>query len=243
MEKQYPENTLISFKNAFESGAYGVECDLQKSADGKFVIIHDDSLDRVSLNKAGMISEMTLQELKKSDLGNDQTVSEISELLEIIPDGRGLNLEIKEETIKPEDCQEIYSILTGYLKKEQIFVSSFNPLLLPFFKKMGIRTGLLIGKHKNFFKIINDVIKSRAVCLNLPVQMFDVIGKFWSSVFINAMKLAGKQIVFYTVNTRQEFEQCIKYSQIFITDRVADVKDYLCSVDMDVRRDQKIENI
>ena len=39
---KYPENTLLAFKKAFEKKADGIECDLQKSKDNKFVIIHDD---------------------------------------------------------------------------------------------------------------------------------------------------------------------------------------------------------
>lgn len=54
----YPENTMLAFRQAIANGADGVECDLWISADGEFVICHDDTLDRTT-NGAGAISGLT----------------------------------------------------------------------------------------------------------------------------------------------------------------------------------------
>ena len=43
--QKFPENTLLAFNKAFENNADGIECDLQKSKDNKFVIIHDDKIE------------------------------------------------------------------------------------------------------------------------------------------------------------------------------------------------------
>src|SRR5215211_2975476 len=43
-----PENTLRAFRLALEEGADGVELDVQPSADGVPVVLHDDTLDRTT---------------------------------------------------------------------------------------------------------------------------------------------------------------------------------------------------
>src|SRR5262245_3514397 len=43
-----PENTLRAFQLAMELGADGVELDVQPSADGVPVVLHDDTLDRTT---------------------------------------------------------------------------------------------------------------------------------------------------------------------------------------------------
>ena len=46
-----PENTLEAFRRAAEMKADGVELDVQMSKDGELVVIHDETVDRVSDGK------------------------------------------------------------------------------------------------------------------------------------------------------------------------------------------------
>ena len=39
---EYPENTMLAFQKAFETGCDGVELDVQLSKDGIPVIMHDE---------------------------------------------------------------------------------------------------------------------------------------------------------------------------------------------------------
>ena len=64
-----PENTMSSFKKAFQIGSNGIELDLQKTKDGKIVIFHDDEIDKKS-NGTGRISDYTYKELLKYDIGS-----------------------------------------------------------------------------------------------------------------------------------------------------------------------------
>jgi glycerophosphoryl diester phosphodiesterase len=217
--EKYPENTLLAFSKAFECGADGVECDLQKTKDGKYVVIHDCFVDRVSSNIKGYVREMTLSEIKTCDLGSGQTVPEFGEFLEKIPEGKFLDLELKNETITEEDCPEIYDILVRHISREFVLISSFESSLLPYFRKKGVKTGLLVGKV-GLLKLISTIIKTNPYYLNLPVQMFQIIGKFGSMLFIRFMMFFGKKIIFYTVDNGSDLANSMKYSQMFITDRV-----------------------
>ena len=42
---RYPQNTMLAFQKALESGCDGIELDVQLTKDGEVVIIHDEYLD------------------------------------------------------------------------------------------------------------------------------------------------------------------------------------------------------
>jgi glycerophosphoryl diester phosphodiesterase len=63
-----PENTLAAFASALEVGAELVELDVQLTADGHVVVIHDDTLDRTTTGR-GPVRERTLAEVRALSAG------------------------------------------------------------------------------------------------------------------------------------------------------------------------------
>lgn len=63
-----PENTISAFERAVQLGARFIETDLHLTRDGRFVAIHDSSLDRTT-NGSGDVHQHTLAELRKLDAG------------------------------------------------------------------------------------------------------------------------------------------------------------------------------
>ena len=59
-----PENTLEAFALAITQGADGIELDVQLTKDGIPVVIHDETIDRVT-EKKGWVKDYTLKELKE----------------------------------------------------------------------------------------------------------------------------------------------------------------------------------
>jgi glycerophosphoryl diester phosphodiesterase len=76
-----PENMLAAFKLALALGADGVELDVQLSADGHPVVIHDSRVNRTT-NGTGAVSRLTLDQLQTLDAGSwfDRRVSRRSRL-------------------------------------------------------------------------------------------------------------------------------------------------------------------
>ena len=64
-----PENTLAAFSLAVALGADGVEMDVQMSAEGQPVVIHDARVNRTT-NGAGNVSRLTLDQLQRLDAGS-----------------------------------------------------------------------------------------------------------------------------------------------------------------------------
>ena len=63
-----PENTLPSFAAALALGADEIEFDVRLTKDGKMVVSHDGTLERIS-NGEGKVAEHTLDELLKLNIG------------------------------------------------------------------------------------------------------------------------------------------------------------------------------
>ncbi|AFA71419.1 glycerophosphodiester phosphodiesterase [Gordonia polyisoprenivorans VH2] len=63
------EHTLAAYELALEQGADGLECDVRLTADHELVCIHDRTVDRTS-DGTGIVSEMTLAQLRELDFGS-----------------------------------------------------------------------------------------------------------------------------------------------------------------------------
>ncbi|XP_077461440.1 glycerophosphodiester phosphodiesterase 1 isoform X2 [Stigmatopora argus] len=61
-----PENTIAAIRLARKNGASGVELDLEFSADGVAILMHDESVDRTT-NGSGLLSQMKFADLGKLD--------------------------------------------------------------------------------------------------------------------------------------------------------------------------------
>lgn len=105
----YPENTLFAFERAQRAWqADMMELDVHASADGRCVVIHDDSVDRTT-NGSGLVRQMALRELQQLDAGYRFTpdggrtfpfrgrgirIPTLDEVLQALPDAR-FTIEVK----------------------------------------------------------------------------------------------------------------------------------------------------
>jgi glycerophosphoryl diester phosphodiesterase len=64
-----PENTRAAFELARTMGVPGIETDVQVSADGVLVLVHDDRVDRTS-DGHGAVADLTWAELEALDAGS-----------------------------------------------------------------------------------------------------------------------------------------------------------------------------
>ena len=148
-----PENTLESFALAAEQGADAIELDVQLSRDGELVVIHDETTDRVSGNKA-WVKDLTLRELKELNVSLPHPVgfgkTEIPTLREVYelmrPTGLNINVEIKSSIVWYPQIEEKVLELTAQMgMEERVIYSSFNHNSLVKLRKLdpSVKTGLL----------------------------------------------------------------------------------------------------
>lgn len=149
-----PENTMSSFKKAFQLGSNGIELDLQKTKDGKLVIFHDKEIDKKS-NGTGKISDYTYNELLELDFGSwfckefkNEKIVLFEDFMKSVSDKNLiLAIELKEEGIEKDTLE----IIDKYYNKANIFITSFLYNALSNVRKFdnNIKIGWLIEDDIN----------------------------------------------------------------------------------------------
>jgi glycerophosphoryl diester phosphodiesterase len=74
---------------------FAIECDLQRTADDRVVVFHDDTLDRLT-NATGLVERKTLGELRAVTFRDgDAKISTLEEFLDLVEGRVGLVIELK----------------------------------------------------------------------------------------------------------------------------------------------------
>ncbi len=134
----YIGNTLAAFAQAIKEGADGIELDVQRTADGKLVVIHDENLEKLTgVNK--FIWEITWSELKKLTLLNNgrkidtndafhTKIPLLEEVLQLVKNNRiVINIELKNSLyFYPKIEEEIIDCVQKFSMQKQVLYSSFN---------------------------------------------------------------------------------------------------------------------
>jgi glycerophosphoryl diester phosphodiesterase len=115
------ENTLASFKHAMALGVDAVEFDVQRTADGEFVVCHDPQLSRVSQNRA-VVKELSCSELGAIELHNGQSVPSLRDVLQLCRD-RGVAAIVE---LKIDHHLEQFCTLLDEFAGDDITVASFH---------------------------------------------------------------------------------------------------------------------
>jgi len=121
-----PENSLAAASAAIER-ALGIECDVQKSADGKAVVFHDWDLDRLT-KRTGPVGALTAEKLGQIFLaGSIDRIPSLREFVGLVGGQVPVLIEIKSkrETHPAPLCFAVRRVLEGY--RGAYAVMSFDP--------------------------------------------------------------------------------------------------------------------
>ena len=130
-DRSVPENSLPAFRKAAREG-YGIELDVRLSKDGKVVVFHDDTLERVC-GVPSRVDELTWEELRALRLyGTDERIPLFSEVLRSIQGAAALIVELKNGPRNRELCEKTKAILEEY--RGNVCIESFNPLIVAWFR-------------------------------------------------------------------------------------------------------------
>lgn len=130
-----PENTMEAFKMAYEMGADGIELDVQLTLDGQLVVIHDETVNRVS-DGVGFVKDMTLGELKSLCFNRthpeyrEARIPLLEEVLDFFSQRKFLiNIELKNSIFSNDGLEAMTLMLVKkYGMLDRIIFSSFNHL-------------------------------------------------------------------------------------------------------------------
>ncbi|MCI1912966.1 MAG: BppU family phage baseplate upper protein [Schleiferilactobacillus harbinensis] len=79
---QYPENSLAAFRNVTRH--WGIETDVQTTSDGRWVIMHDDTVDRTT-NGTGRVDSYTFDNIRQLRMDTGNGIGLVSDGDKVIP--------------------------------------------------------------------------------------------------------------------------------------------------------------
>lgn len=192
------ENTIESFKIAFDCNVDGIEFDIQFTKDNKLVVYHDFSIN--INNKIFQISNMTLSDIQNLNL--EFNIPTFEDVLKICSKNKIINVEIKSTNIcHTKMVNQTISVLKKYNFLDNVIISSFNPFVL-----------LAINKHKENIKI--GLLWSQNVAEKWYVNRYSnkILKPYSFHADINYIDTTisnwandeGMKLFLYTVNTEKQ---------------------------------------
>jgi glycerophosphoryl diester phosphodiesterase len=118
--KESPDNTLEAFYGAIKLKLDGVECDVQETADHRFVIFHDNELAGRNIN------DMPLAEIRKVKIHEHYQIPALEETLNLCHNHIKLMLELKQV----ESLDLFMEIINSHMNPFELFITSFNANLV-----------------------------------------------------------------------------------------------------------------
>lgn len=126
-----PENTLAAFRRAVEAG-YGMELDVQLTADDRVVVAHDLHLKRIC-GVDRTIDSLTYDDLQQyTVMGSGERIPLFSQVLELVDGKVPLIVEIKMKDSNCHVCEKADELLRQY--KGAYCVESFHPAAVNWFR-------------------------------------------------------------------------------------------------------------
>lgn len=198
-----PENTMAAIEKAVEAFSDYVEIDIRLTADGEIILAHDNSFSRTA-NYNGQVDKMTLEEIKKVDVGKmfskefeGEVPPTLSEVLEYCKGKVYLNIEIKKVSRYEELIEKLYEQLEEYNFTEQCVITSTESNYLKKLKEYDeqLRTGI----------ILHFVAGEYA-----PVDYIDFVSlnyQFATEAFVSSVHEKGKEVHVWTVNSREDMKR------------------------------------
>ncbi len=214
------ENTIQGIEVAIRENVSWTEIDVQRTADGAYIINHDANFKRVA-GKSETPMELTLAEIKKLKVKNEfqpempaQPVPTLEELLDACKGRIGVFVELKGKSADEQMVDDVVKMIEAKDMLDECVILSLNYDIIEYTHDNypQIKTGFL------YFFSIGDLKDLKGDYLIMEEREA-------TPLKIEEIHEAGKKAVVWTVNTPESIDTFIK-SDVdgIITDYVMDLK-------------------
>lgn len=181
-----PENTIRAIENA-AGRADAVEFDVRRCGSGELVVIHDETIDRVT-DGVGTVADTSLAELKTvTVLESGERIPTLEEMLAVLDPEIEVNLEIKAAGLAADVLTALEDV------ENRVVVTSFLPGELQAIRALDPDqpTGLLTNRHieapvttaveldcdvigANYWRCLGTPLVPRATAVGLEVHAWSI---------------------------------------------------------------------
>jgi glycerophosphoryl diester phosphodiesterase len=200
-----PENTLSAIRKAIESGADYAEVDVQQTADGMVVLLHDRDLKRVA-GDSRRLEQLRYDEVRAMDVGSwfgssfaGERVPTLKEAIDLSRGRIWLNVELKFFGPDRRLTREAARILQEEHFESDCIVTSLNYDAILDVKQANprLRTGLIVAHS------LGDVSK-------LHLEALSVRADFLSDDLLRAAHRNGREVHVWSLSDARQMARQIK---------------------------------
>lgn len=210
--RRAPENSLEALRLAAESGADGVEFDVQRCATGELVVFHDATLGRCT-GHPGAVTETSLETLrsltldpvaKRLDLPvRGARIPTLNEWLAATPARLLVNLEIKADTMAATElANDCVDALEAAGLAERSIASSFHPAALWRIAGRAVARGALVEAAGGWRGRLAAGLVGRAAAVHPQASLVTP----WR---VKAWHGAGYRVAVWTVDAPDEIKRVL----------------------------------
>lgn len=183
-----------------------IEMDLHLTLDGHVVVMHDDDL-RGSTDKSGLITSLTLAEIRKADAGKGERVPTLFEVLELTRNKVRLYLELK----GAGSAEPAVRLVREQAMLDQVFFASFDITLMKQLStdQPDLQLGLILGTD-NYDPLIRFREQFPWIAFrNFNYQILSLHTRLCRGQSIEMAHRSGKQVYAWTANADHEFTRLV----------------------------------
>lgn len=196
-----PENTLASIQAAIEDQADIVEIDVQQTADGVVVLLHDVSLEKTTGDPRN-VWEVPFEEVEKLDAGSwfsetfaGEKIPTLQQALQLARGKVQLNVELKVNGNNPELAAAVVEEIRGEQMESACLISSSNYEVLLQVRQLAPAIPIGFILHFPLFQMAK-----------LQVDFFSVKASLLSPGLRDVFRNMGKPVHVWTVNATEQMQ-------------------------------------
>lgn len=206
----YPENTMPAFRAAAQAGATGVEFDVQLTADGVPVVLHDARVNRTTDGR-GRVDELTWEEVQRLDAGvrhgeafRGTRVPSLAEVLTFLRDEAPhllVNVELKSvRHDRVRLIQRTWCMICEMGLRSRTVISSFDHDLLRILRQMAPAAPLavLVERWSRRAERVAQELRAAAVHIDAGAV---------TPQWVQDQHARGRKVRAYTVNDVADFRR------------------------------------
>ena len=212
------ENTEAAFINAGENSYYGIEADVRKTADGKFVMCHDADLERISGQKID-VEYSTLAELQEIPLLNKDGKKDESIHLTTLENYISICKEYNKQAIlelksvfNKDEIGEIVEIIVSLDYLDRVTFISFNYDNLLYVREFSPDQSAMYLFSKMNDEIVDMLIRDR---IDVAIKHTKL-----TKSDLDRFHEAGLKVNCWTVDNKATAEKYAKWGVDYITTNI-----------------------
>lgn len=214
-----PENSLAGLRHAYDLGITQAEIDVQRTADGHYILVHDNDFARVA-GDPRKVRDLTLSEARQIDIGKPfgpdfagEKVPTLEEVLQFAKNKMQLFIELKGPSADHKMAADVIALVKQNDMLDEVVIVSLDVELIQHIEeKYDVDTGLI------YFAGIGEIDLLKGNYLILEENLA-------SEFRLEAIQMNFKKAVVWTINSPEAIQKMVRSrADAIITDELSQVQ-------------------